>query len=72
MDVTAAISELNLVWGVKGYFYDKMVSTDHTISDSKYILKKMGLVDDGDIVINIASVPIEDKGKSNMVKLSYV
>ena len=66
------LTQLNLVWGVKGYFYDKMVSTDHTISDSKYILKKMGLVDDGDIVINIASVPIEDKGKSNMVKLSYV
>jgi pyruvate kinase len=66
------LTQLNLVWGVKGYFYDKMVSTDHTISDSKYILKKKGLVDEGDIVINIASVPIEEKGKSNMVKLSYV
>ena len=54
------------------YFYDKMVSTDHTISDSKYMLKKMGLLKEGDIVINIASVPIEDKGNSNMVKLSYV
>ncbi len=66
------LTQLNLLWGVKGYFYDKMVSTDHTISDSKYILKKMGLVNEGDIVINIASVPIEEKGKSNMVKLSYV
>lgn len=66
------LTQLNLLWGVKGYFYDKMVSTDHTISDSKYILKKMGLVKEGEIVINIASVPIEEKGKSNMVKLSYV
>ncbi|MFT5820626.1 MAG: pyruvate kinase [Crocinitomix sp.] len=66
------LTQLNLVWGVKGYYYDKMVSTDHTISDSKYILKKMGLVNEGDIVVNIASVPIEEKGKSNMVKLSYV
>lgn len=66
------LTQLNLLWGVKGYFYDKMVSTDHTISDSKYILKKMGLLNEGDIVINIASVPIEEKGKSNMVKLSYV
>lgn len=66
------LTQLNLVWGVKGYYYDKMVSTDHTISDSKYILKKKGLLKEGDIVINIASVPIEEKGKSNMVKLSYV
>lgn len=66
------LTQLNLLWGVKGYYYDKMVSTDHTISDSKYILKKMGLLKEGDIVINIASVPIEEKGNSNMVKLSYV
>ncbi len=66
------LTQLNLVWGVKGYYYDKMVSTDHTISDSKYILKKKGLLGEGDIVINIASVPIGEKGKSNMVKLSYV
>jgi pyruvate kinase len=66
------LTQLNLLWGVKAYYYDKMVSTDHTISDSKYILKKMGLLKEGELVINIASVPIEDKGKSNMVKLSYV
>lgn len=66
------LTQLSLVWGVQGYYYDKMVSTDHTISDSKYILKKKGLISEGDLVINIASVPIEEKGKSNMVKLSYV
>ena len=66
------LTQLSLVWVVKGYFYDKMVSTDHTISDSKYMLKKLGLVKEGDLVVNIASVPIEEKGKSNMVKLSYV
>jgi len=66
------LTQLSLVWGVKGYFYDKMVSTDHTISDSIYILKKLGLVKEGDFVVNIASVPIEEKGKSNMVKLSCV
>lgn len=66
------LTQLNLVWGVKGYYYDKMVSTDHTIADSKYILKKKGLLKKGDLVINIASVPIEEKGPSNMVKLSYI
>lgn len=66
------LTQLNLVWGVKGYFYDKMVSTDHTIADCKYLLKKKGLLNKGDLVINIASVPIEEKGPSNMVKLSYI
>ncbi|OIQ37097.1 MAG: pyruvate kinase [Crocinitomix sp. MedPE-SWsnd] len=66
------LTQLNLLWGVKGYYYDKMVSTDHTINDSKYILQKKGLIKEGDLVINIASTPIEEKGASNMVKLSYV
>ncbi|MDX1349569.1 MAG: pyruvate kinase [Putridiphycobacter sp.] len=66
------LTQLNLVWGVKAFYYDKMVSTDHTIADSKYLMKKMGLLKEGDIVINIASVPIEEKGPSNMVKLSYI
>jgi hypothetical protein len=29
-------------------------------------------VQQGDLVINIASIPLEDLGSSNMLKLSYV
>ncbi len=66
------LTQLSLIWGVRGYFYDKTVSTDHTIADSKYLLKKQGLLKEGDLVINIASMPIEAHGNSNMLKLSYV
>jgi pyruvate kinase len=66
------LNTLSLVWGVKCFYYDKFVSTDHTISDIKYLLKKEGLVKDNDLVININSMPISDKGQSNMLKLSYV
>lgn len=66
------LTQLNLLWGVKGIFYDKMVSTDHTIADIKYLLKKEGYLKTGDLIINIASMPIESQGKSNMLKLSYV
>lgn len=66
------LTQLNLIWGVQGFYYDKMVSTDHTIADIKYLLKKQGLLKEGELVINVASIPIEDKGKSNMLKLSYV
>lgn len=66
------LTQLNLVWGVKGYFYDKLGSTDQTILDCQQFLKEKGLVQKGDYVINVASVPIEEKGKSNMVKLSQI
>jgi pyruvate kinase len=68
----ALLNKLSLVWGVQGFYYDKYVSTDHTIADIKYLLKKKGLVNDKDLIINIASMPINEKGQSNMVKLSYV
>lgn len=66
------LTQLSLIWGVRGFFYDKTVSTDHTIADIKYILKKAGILKEGDLVINIASMPIEEHGNSNMLKLSYV
>ena len=66
------LTQLNLIWGVQGYYYDKTVSTDHTIADIKYLLKKEGVLKVDDIVINIASMPIAEHGSSNMLKLSYV
>ncbi|MFM7637288.1 MAG: pyruvate kinase [Crocinitomicaceae bacterium] len=66
------MAQLNLVWGVKALFYNKRISTDHTIADIKYIMKSEGYLDIGDLVINIASIPLEDLGSSNMLKLSYV
>jgi pyruvate kinase len=68
----AILTQLNLIWGVKAFYYDKHISTDHTIADIKYILKKEGLLKMGDLVINIASIPLEEDGKTNMLKLSYV
>src|SRR5690606_13899963 len=66
------LTQINLIWGVKGFYYDKRISTDNTISDIKNILKEEGLLKDGELVVNIASIPLEEFGKSNMIKLSYV
>jgi pyruvate kinase len=71
-DNQAILNMLSLVWGVRGFFYDKYVSTDHTIADLKLRLKREGLVKEGDLVINIASMPITERGQSNMMKLSMV
>jgi pyruvate kinase len=61
---------LNLVWGVRAVYYDKTVSTDHTIADIKHLLRSNAFVQKGDLVINVASMPIAEQGMSNMLKLS--
>ncbi len=66
----AILCMLNLVWGVRAHYYDKTVSTDHTIADIKHLLRKRDQVQKGDLVINIASMPIAEKGMANMLKLS--
>jgi pyruvate kinase len=66
------LTQLNLLWGVRAFYYNKLISTDHTIADIKYLMKNEGYLNQGDLVINIASIPIEDLGGSNMLKLSYV
>jgi pyruvate kinase len=58
--------------GVEGFYYDQMVSTDHTIEDCISILVEKGLLKKGELAINIASIPMEERGPSNMLKLSYV
>jgi pyruvate kinase len=66
------LTQLNLVWGVRAFFYNKRISTDHTIADIKHLMKEDGYLQSGDVVINVASIPLEDLGGTNMLKLSYV
>ena len=66
------MNTLSLLWGVQGYYYDKFVSTDDTIADIKSIIKEKGVVQEGDMVVNIASMPITEKGMTNMLKLSRI
>lgn len=66
------LAQMSLVWGVYAFPYLKMVSTDHTIADIKYVLSKQGSVTEGDFVVHLASMPIADAGTTNMLKLSKV
>ncbi len=71
-DNKSLLTALSLVWGVQGFYYDKYESTDETIADLKKIVRELGYVKDDDLVINIASMPMNEKGRTNMMKLSYV
>jgi pyruvate kinase len=69
-DNRSLLTVLSLVWGVRGFYYDQMQSTDATISDIKQALTTTGHLQKGDVFINTASMPINEKGKTNMVKVS--
>ncbi len=71
-DNSSLLTALSLVWGVSGYYYDKYESTDVTFADLQKYVKDMGLVKDDDLIINIASMPMSERGRTNMMKLSYV
>jgi|JI9StandDraft_2_1071091.scaffolds.fasta_scaffold10034_2 pyruvate kinase len=66
------LTQMNLVWGVKAFYYDKMVSTDQTIADIRFFLKKNNYTNEGDFIIHLASMPIAEQGMTNMIKLSRV
>lgn len=66
------LNALSLVWGVQGFYYDKFESTDETIQDVNDLLKAEKLVKKGDVIINTAAVPMEAKGKTNMLKVTVI
>jgi pyruvate kinase len=66
------LNSLSLVWGVQGFYYDNFESTDSTIEDVNNVLKQHKMVKKGDILINAASIPMERKGKTNMLKVTVV
>ncbi|HEY8927563.1 MAG TPA: pyruvate kinase [Mucilaginibacter sp.] len=66
------LNALSLLWGVRTFYYDKEESTDQTIADVNQMLKDANLVQEGDVVINTASIPILKKAKTNMLKVTII
>jgi pyruvate kinase len=66
------LTMLNLLWGVKAYFYDKMSTTDETVIDINQIAKKKGYLTKGDYVINLTSMPIKDEGMVNTLRITQI
>lgn len=66
------LGKLNLLWGVRAYFYDRNLSTDDTIEDINEIAKEKGYVKSGDFMINLSSMPVEAKGMVNTLRVSHI
>jgi len=64
------LSQLNLLWGVKCIYYNKFQSTDKTVEDVNALAIKNRYVRRGDVVVNLASMPIKDKGQVNTLRIT--
>jgi len=66
------INTMNLVWGVRGIYYNKAESTDATISDVYNILQKKGYVKKDDVIINLVAMPINQPGRVNTLQINRI
>ena len=66
------LSQLNLLWGVKGLFYNNFVSTDSTIEEVNELARTNGFVKKNDLVINLSAMPIAAKGEVNTLRISKI
>lgn len=66
------LTQLSLAWGVHAYYYTSNVSTDATFMDIQNKLKADNYVKTGDVIINTASMPLKEKGSTNMLKIHIV
>lgn len=66
------LTQMNLLWGVNSIYYDKFVSTDNTVEDVNRLAEKEGFVTKGDMVINLAAMPVQEKGMVNTLRVSEI
>ncbi|CAM1342803.1 pyruvate kinase [Tenacibaculum amylolyticum] len=66
------LGKLNLLWGVRAFYYDRELNTDDTVKDINEIIREKGFVKPGDFVINLTSMPVEEKGMVNTLRVSQI
>jgi pyruvate kinase len=66
------LGKLNLLWGVRAFYYDKNLSTDDTVVDINNIAQEKGFVASGDIIINLVSMPADARGMVNTLRVSEI
>ena len=66
------LTQLNLLWGVKAFYYDGTESTDRTVEEINKIAVENNYLQKDDKVINLTSMPIDKKGMVNTLRISKI
>ena len=66
------LNTLSLVWGVRGFYYDRGQLQTRLLKKPSAFLKQNKLIGKNDFVVNLASMPAQEKGMTSVMKLSKV
>ncbi|SZD72793.1 Pyruvate kinase [Candidatus Ornithobacterium hominis] len=61
---------LNLLWGVRAFYYEGEKSTDETVVEVNNYLKEKAYVREGDFIINLNAMPVFKKGITNTLRFT--
>ena len=65
------LSQLNLLWGVKTFTTTNLKVQTKLLSKSMR-LKENGWAEEGDMLINLAAMPVKDMGMVNTLRVSQL
>ncbi len=66
------LRHMSLVWGIRTYYFTECFSAEDYINYSIEFLLSRNYIKKGDLVVHVGSIPILEKGKTNMIKLSVI
>jgi pyruvate kinase len=66
------INDLSLVWGVRAFYFGECSHINDYIDYTEEYLVSQNVLKKGDLVVHVGSIPIMEKGKTNMLKLTRV
>ncbi len=66
------LQKLSLVWGVRAFYIQQCETINEIYLESIKILKMNELIEEGEIVVHVASIPVKLQGRANMIKVTQV
>ncbi|MEA3461995.1 MAG: pyruvate kinase [Bacteroidota bacterium] len=66
------LTDMSLVWGARAFYFGECSNiNDYVVYTEEYLVSQ-NLLKKGDLVVHVGSIPILEKGKTNMLKLTQV
>jgi pyruvate kinase len=66
------LRRMSLVWGVRAFYFADCGNINEYVDYSVNFLLSQNLIRKNDLVVHVGSIPIIERGKTNMVKLSII
>jgi pyruvate kinase len=65
------LRQMSLLWGTRPYLTNEFLFTNDAVEFTIKYLKENNLIDENELIVHVGSIPLNKRGQTNMVKLSY-